>query len=54
MTLQAMHEIHKLRSQIARIVQANFPTVNVGLDDKLKPPSDTQVRRSASRSRRES
>jgi hypothetical protein len=42
---QAMEEIHKLRAQISRLVQANFPSVDAGFTPKLQPPSDLQVRR---------
>ena len=38
-----MQEIHKLRAQISRIVQSNFPGLDAGFDPKLRPPNDTQV-----------
>ncbi|KAL5482731.1 ECM16 [Sanghuangporus weigelae] len=41
---KAMEEIHKLRAQISSIVSTNFPGVGVSLVDKLKPPSDLQVK----------
>lgn len=42
--LKAMEEIHKLRAQISNLVQANFPTLNVGLDKPFPPPSSLQVK----------
>ena len=38
-----MEEIHKLRSQLSSIVEANFPGVDAGFGPKLLPPSDLQV-----------
>ena len=38
-----MEETHKLRAQIGSIVTTNFPGVDVGLTNKLKPPNDLQV-----------
>lgn len=43
-TQQAMQEIHKLRSQISRIVQTTYPGIDAGFIPKLQPPSETQVR----------
>ncbi|KAL5524621.1 ECM16 [Sanghuangporus sanghuang] len=41
---KAMEEIHKLRAQISSIVSTNFPGVGVSLVDKLKPPTDLQLK----------
>lgn len=41
--VKAMEEIHKLRSQISRIVMANFPKVDAGFVPSLPPPSELQV-----------
>ncbi|KAM0749651.1 P-loop containing nucleoside triphosphate hydrolase protein [Meredithblackwellia eburnea MCA 4105] len=41
---KAMEEIHKLRSQISRIVQSTFPGIDAGFVPKLQPPSDTQLK----------
>jgi ATP-dependent RNA helicase DHX37/DHR1 len=38
-----MQEIHKLRSQISKIVQSTFPGIDAGFVPKLQPPSLTQV-----------
>ena len=38
-----MEEIHKLRAQLSRIVEANFPGTDVGITAKLQPPNDLQV-----------
>ncbi|KAK4703639.1 ATP-dependent RNA helicase DHX37/DHR1, partial [Phenoliferia sp. Uapishka_3] len=40
---KAMQEIHKLRSQISRIVQSTYPGIDAGFVPKLQPPSETQV-----------
>lgn len=42
--LQAMEEIHKLRAQISNIVRINFTDTDDGLNPKLPPPRDIQVR----------
>jgi ATP-dependent RNA helicase DHX37/DHR1 len=40
-----MQEIHKLRSQISRIVSANYPDLQAALfTAKLLPPSETQLK----------
>lgn len=41
---QAMEEIHKLRAQLSRIVQANFDNVDAEFSPKMAPPNNTQVR----------
>ncbi|KAL1748410.1 P-loop containing nucleoside triphosphate hydrolase protein [Schizophyllum fasciatum] len=41
---KAMEEIHKLRSQLSHIVQADFPDIDVGFSAKLNPPSDKQLK----------
>ena len=38
-----MEEIHKLRAQISNIVKANFPDLDVGFVQGIKPPSELQV-----------
>lgn len=43
-----MQEIHKLRSQVSRIVQTTYPGIDAGFIPKLQPPSETQVRPSSS------
>ncbi|KAF0428702.1 P-loop containing nucleoside triphosphate hydrolase protein [Gigaspora margarita] len=40
---KAMQEIHKLRGQITKIVQANCQGVDVCVDPKMKPPSAIQL-----------
>ena len=42
-TIKAMQEIQQLRGQISRIVEANFPGLNVGWNAKFPPPSSEQV-----------
>lgn len=41
---KAMQEIHKLRSQISRIVTANFPEMDAAYHPKLEPPNDVQLK----------
>ncbi|KAL8277707.1 hypothetical protein RQP46_009829 [Phenoliferia psychrophenolica] len=41
---KAMQEIHKLRSQISRIVQTTYPGIDAGFVPKLQPPSETQLK----------
>lgn len=41
---QAMEEIHKLRAQISSIVQANFPSIDVGFNPNIPPPNTNQVK----------
>jgi ATP-dependent RNA helicase DHX37/DHR1 len=41
--IQAMEEIHKLRGQISKIVQANFSDADIGLLQKIDPPNAFQV-----------
>lgn len=38
-----MQEIHKLRAQVSKIVQATYPGIDAGFVPKLQPPSETQV-----------
>lgn len=42
--VQAMEEVHKLRSQISAIVQTNFTSVDASFIPNLQPPRDVQVR----------
>lgn len=39
-----MEEIHKLRSQLANIVETNFPSASRGFEPKLRPPSEIQTK----------
>jgi len=41
---KAMEEIHKLRSQISNIVEANFPGTDVGFVQNLVPPNNLQLK----------
>lgn len=41
---KAMQEIHKLRAQISRIVQATYPGIDAGFVPKLQPPNETQLK----------
>lgn len=41
---KAMQEIHKLRSQISKIVQSTYPGIDAGFVPKLQPPSDIQLK----------
>ncbi|KAI5474522.1 DHX37 protein [Pseudohyphozyma bogoriensis] len=41
---KAMQEIHKLRSQISKIVQSTYPGIDAGFVPKLQPPSETQLK----------
>ena len=38
-----MEEIHKLRAQISNIVRTNFPELDVGFVQSIKPPNELQV-----------
>lgn len=39
-----MQEIHKLRGQLTNIVNINFPSINICVDPKMKPPSKIQLK----------
>lgn len=41
--LQVMEEIHKLQSQLLKIIRTNFPEISTGLSLLTNPPNSTQV-----------
>ncbi|KAI8984745.1 P-loop containing nucleoside triphosphate hydrolase protein [Mycotypha africana] len=41
---KAMEEIRKLRRQLTNLMLSNFPTLDICLDPKMKPPSATQLK----------
>lgn len=41
---KAMQEIHKLRLQISNITSSIYPGIDTGMDRKLKPPTDPQLK----------